>query len=52
MSQSHPVRIVGFAGSARDASFNKKLVRAMLSACEGLGAETTFVDLRDYPLPI
>ncbi|MBW2291687.1 MAG: NAD(P)H-dependent oxidoreductase [Deltaproteobacteria bacterium] len=45
-------RIVGFAGSARSDSFNKKLVRVALDACAALGAETTLVDLRDYALPV
>jgi NAD(P)H-dependent FMN reductase len=47
-----PVRIVGFAGSARSESFNKKLVRIALDACAALGAETTFVDLKEYTLPV
>jgi chromate reductase len=45
-------RIVGFAGSSRDDSFNKKLVRAALDSCASLGAETTLIDLRDYALPV
>lgn len=52
MADAKEVRILGFAGSARKASFNKMLVRAALQGCEAAGANTTFLDLRDYPLPI
>lgn len=45
-------RILAFAGSAREASFNKKLVRAAGAIAEREGAEVTFADLRDYPMPI
>jgi len=47
-----PARIVGFAGSSRSESFNKKLVRIALDSCSALGAETTWVDLKDYLLPV
>jgi NAD(P)H-dependent FMN reductase len=46
------VKILGLAGSARADSFNKKLVRIALRGAEGAGAAVTYVDLRDYPLPI
>lgn len=51
-NEGQRVRIVGFAGSARSDSFNKRLVRVALDACAALGAETTLVDLRDYELPV
>jgi chromate reductase len=41
-----------FAGSAREASFNKKLARLAAAAANEAGAAATFVDLRDYPLPL
>jgi NAD(P)H-dependent FMN reductase len=42
--------ILAFAGSTRKDSFNKKLVKI---AAEGArGAEVTFLDLRDFPLPL
>lgn len=45
-------RIVAFAGSARDGSFNRKLVRVAAAVAADAGAEVTLIDLRDYPLPI
>ena len=45
-------RILVFAGSARRDSLNKKLAReAARFACEA-GAEATFIDLDDYPIPL
>ena len=45
-------RILAFAGSARRDSLNKKLARvAAEAACEA-GAEVTWVDLDDYPMPV
>ena len=52
MAEEGVVRILGFAGSARADSFNKKLVRIALRGAEKAGATTTFVDLRDYPMPL
>jgi chromate reductase len=46
------IKILGFAGSARADSFNKRLVRIALRGAKEAGAEVTFVDLRDYSLPI
>jgi NAD(P)H-dependent FMN reductase len=46
------VKILGWAGSARADSFNKKLVRIALRGAERAGAKITYVDLRDYPLPL
>lgn len=51
MSQNTP-RILGFAGSTRKDSFNKKLVKIALRGAEEAGAEVTFLDLRDLPLPL
>ena len=41
-----------FAGSAREASYNKRLARlgAMIAEANGIGA--TFADLGDYPMPL
>lgn len=47
-----PVRILGFAGSTRVESLNKKLVRVALDGAAEAGAETAFLDLADYPLPV
>ena len=45
-------RILAFAGSARQASFNKKLVRVAAEGARAAGAEVTIVDLRDLPMPL
>jgi len=45
-------KILVFAGSAREASLNKKLARAAARAIDDNGGEAMFIDLRDYPMPI
>jgi chromate reductase, NAD(P)H dehydrogenase (quinone) len=45
-------RILVFAGSAREASLNKRLARLAAKAVNDQGGEATFIDLRDYPMPI
>jgi len=45
-------RILAFAGSLRKDSCNKKLVRIALKGAEEAGAEVTYIDLADYPMPI
>lgn len=46
------VRILAFAGSTREESYNKKLVRIAADAARRAGAEVLLIDLRDYPLPL
>jgi chromate reductase, NAD(P)H dehydrogenase (quinone) len=45
-------KILCFAGSLRRESFNKKLVKIALQAAQKAGAEATFLDLKEYPLPV
>lgn len=45
-------KILAFAGSTRAGSFNKKLVQIAADGARAAGAEVTFIDLRDYPLPL
>lgn len=45
-------KILAFAGSAREGSFNKKLVRIAAEAARKAGAEVTLVDLRDFAMPL
>ncbi|MBI3314126.1 MAG: NAD(P)H-dependent oxidoreductase [Candidatus Omnitrophica bacterium] len=45
-------KILAFAGSTRKASYNKKLVKIAMAGAQEGGAEVTFLDLRDYPLPL
>jgi len=45
-------KILAFAGSARDASFNKKLVKIAIEGARKAGAEVNYIDLKDYPMPL
>ncbi len=46
------VRLLFFAGSQRQASFNKRLARLGADIAEANGIAATFADLGDYPMPI
>lgn len=46
------VRILAFAGSARVESFNKTLVKLAATAAKAAGAEVTYLDFLDYPMPL
>ncbi len=48
----HSVRLLFFAGSARQASVNKRLARLAHDVAEANGIAATFADLGDYPMPI
>ena len=45
-------RIVAFAGSLREKSYNKRVLKIVVEGAKKAGAEVTFVDLKDYPMPI
>lgn len=45
-------KILAFAGSLRKDSFNKKLVKIAIKGAEEAGAKVTYIDLKDYPLPL
>ncbi|MBT4523374.1 MAG: NAD(P)H-dependent oxidoreductase [Phycisphaerae bacterium] len=45
-------KILAFAGSTRKESFNKRLAKIALLAADKAGAETTFIDLHDYDMPL
>ena len=46
------MRLLFFAGSTREGSYNKKLARLGPHIAEANGIEAVFVDLKDYPMPI
>ena len=46
------MRLLFFAGSTREGSFNKKLARLAQHIATANGIEGVFVDLRDYPMPL
>ncbi|MDZ4775079.1 MAG: NAD(P)H-dependent oxidoreductase [Planctomycetota bacterium] len=45
-------KILALAGSLRRDSLNKKLAQVAAAAARAAGAEVTYLDLRDLPLPI
>jgi NAD(P)H-dependent FMN reductase len=45
-------KILAFAGSLREHSFNKRVLKVAVRGAEQAGAEVTTVDLIDYPMPI
>lgn len=49
---SYTPKILAFAGSARSESYNKRLVKIAASGARDAGAEVTYLDLRDLPLPL
>ncbi len=46
------IKILAFAGSLREASYNKRVVKTAVKGAENAGADVTFINLKDYPLPI
>ena len=45
-------KILAFAGSARLGSFNKKVVKIAADGAKAAGAEVTYIDFRDLPMPL
>lgn len=45
-------KILAFAGSLRRESYNKKLVRIAAAGAAAAGADVTYLDLRDLPMPV
>jgi NAD(P)H-dependent FMN reductase len=45
-------KILAFAGSSRRESFNKKLVKIAAEGARLAGAEVTYVDFKDLPMPL
>ena len=46
------MRLLFFAGSTREGSYNKKLARLARHIASANGIEGVFVDLKDYPMPL
>lgn len=49
---SKPIKILGLAGSARKDSLHKKLVKAALAVASTHADSVTWVDLKDYDIPL
>ena len=45
-------KILAFAGSSRKDSWNKKIGQIAAEGAREKGAEVTWIDLKDYPMPI
>jgi chromate reductase, NAD(P)H dehydrogenase (quinone) len=45
-------RILAFAGSLRENSLNKRVLKTAIKGAEKAGAQVTHIDLRDYPMSI
>jgi NAD(P)H-dependent FMN reductase len=45
-------RLLFFAGSTREGSYNRKLASLAHHIAEANGIEAVLVDLKDYPMPI
>ncbi len=45
-------KILALAGSLRENAYSKRVVKTALRGAENAGAETTFIDLRDYLMPL
>ncbi|MEW8315822.1 MAG: NAD(P)H-dependent oxidoreductase [Candidatus Thiodiazotropha endolucinida] len=45
-------RILAFAGSSRNGSFNKKILSIAAAGAEAAGADVTRIDLVDFPMPL
>ncbi len=51
-TMSAVIRILAFAGTLRTEALNKKLAIVAASVAREAGAEVTYVDLRDLPMPL
>ncbi len=49
---ANKLKILAFAGSLREHSFSKRVVKTALKGAETAGADVTYIDLRDFPMPI
>ncbi len=52
MAENKKVKIVALAGSTREGSDNKKLVKIAAQAASEAGANVSVIDLRDFSLPL
>lgn len=45
-------KILAFAGSLRRGSYNKRVVKTAIEGAKAAGADVTYINLEDYPMPI
>ena len=46
------IKILAFAGSLRENSYSKRVVKTAMKGAIDAGADVTYIDFRDYPMPI
>jgi chromate reductase, NAD(P)H dehydrogenase (quinone) len=46
------LKILAFAGSLREHSYSKRVVKTAVKGAENAGADVTYIDLHDFPMPI
>jgi chromate reductase len=46
------VKVLAFAGSTREDSYNKKLIQEAANIASSMDAEVTVIDLKDFPMPL
>ncbi len=49
---SAQTKVLAFAGSTQENSFNKKLISEAANLASQMGAAVTVIDLKDYPIPL
>ena len=49
---SRKTKILAFAGSLREHSYSKRIVKTAVKGAEKANAEVTYIDLRDFPMPV
>ncbi len=45
-------RLLAFAGSLREGSYNRRLIPVLAEGARAAGAQVTLIELSDYPLPV
>ena len=45
-------RLLAFAGSLREASYNRRLIPVLAEGARIAGAQVSLIELRDFPLPV
>ncbi len=51
-NMNYQPKILAFAGALRKESTNKKTVKVAIEGAKKAGAEVTFIDLKDFPVPL
>ncbi len=46
------LKVLALAGSLREHSYSKRVIKTAVKGAEDAGADVTYIDLRDFPMPI